>query len=110
MRDRREKYSPEQRDAWRDTLYWTILEFGAPVGWLTTVGYEDVSPHTPLGKTLASLVMILGYSIIAVPTGIVTVEMSQAKRRSDEERSCPQCGKTGHDNDARFCNRCGGQL
>lgn len=85
------------------SIYWAIVT-------LTTVGYGDVSPHTPLGKTLASLVMILGYSIIAVPTGIVTVEMSQAKKRADAERSCPQCGRTGHDIDARFCKHCGGTL
>ncbi len=85
------------------SIYWAIVT-------LTTVGYGDVSPHTPLGKALASLVMILGYSIIAVPTGIVTVEMSQAKKRADAGRSCPQCGKSGHEIDARFCSSCGAAL
>lgn len=85
------------------SIYWAIVT-------LTTVGYGDVSPHTPLGKALASLVMVLGYSIIAVPTGIVTVEMSQAKKRADAEKSCPQCGKTGHDLDARFCKHCGAEF
>lgn len=84
-------------------VYWTIVT-------LTTVGYGDISPQTGLGQFLASVVMILGYSIIAVPTGIVTVEWVQARERSAGSRTCPDCGRTGHDEDADYCKNCGGKL
>ncbi len=80
---------------------------------LTTVGYGDLSPQTPLGKALASLVMIMGYGIIAVPTGIVTVELSQAAQKLKQvvsSQSCPSCGAEGHDVDAVFCKYCGTHL
>ena len=77
---------------------------------MTTVGYGDVAPHTVLGKFLASMVMIIGYGIIAVPTGIVTVELAGAVGRSASTRSCPACGRDGHDTDARFCKYCGAEL
>ena len=82
------------------SIYWAIVT-------LTTVGYGDISPQTPLGQALASIVMIFGYSIIAVPTGIVTVEMSQAFRRKVSTQSCPACSAEGHDDDARYCKFCG---
>jgi len=82
------------------SIYWAVVT-------LTTVGYGDLAPQTALGQTLAALVMIMGYGIIAVPTGIVTVEIGAATRRAAEERSCPQCGLIGHDRDARHCKRCG---
>jgi voltage-gated potassium channel len=84
-------------------MYWTVVT-------LTTVGYGDVSPRTGLGRTLASLVMILGYGIIAVPTGIVTAELTQGRARPVSGQACPTCGAEGHDADARFCRRCGTQL
>ncbi len=85
-------------------VYWAIVT-------LTTVGYGDISPQTPLGQFLASLVMILGYSIIAVPTGIVTVEWSQASaRKQSNTQACPNCSAEGHDNDARYCKFCGAKL
>jgi voltage-gated potassium channel len=86
------------------SIYWAIVT-------LTTVGYGDLSPRTPLGQILASTVMIIGYGIIAVPTGIVTVELAQAARRLDVTRqSCPSCAAEGHDADAFFCKYCGARL
>lgn len=86
-----------------ESVYWAIVT-------LTTVGYGDISPHTPLGKAVASLVMILGYSIIAVPTGIVTAEIAQSMRGSVTTLACPACGREGHADDARFCKYCGAPL
>ena len=85
------------------SIYWAIVT-------MTTVGYGDISPQTALGKALASLVMILGYGIIAVPTGIVTVEMSQASRRGVSRQACQACGAEGHDLDAVHCKYCGERL
>jgi len=85
------------------SIYWAIVT-------LTTVGYGDISPHTPTGKALASLVMIMGYGVIAVPTGIVTVEMSHAARRPVSTRICRQCSSEGHDIDATHCKYCGEPL
>ena len=77
-----------------------------------TVGYGDVAPQTLVGKTLAAMVMILGYSIIAVPTGIFTVEFSQALSGLKEvsTRSCSQCSAEGHNPDAKYCKFCGEEL
>jgi voltage-gated potassium channel len=77
---------------------------------LTTVGYGDVSPQTGIGQTIASFIMILGYSIIAVPTGIVSVEMAQAYKVSVSTQACPQCSHEGHDEDAKYCKDCGAKL
>jgi len=85
------------------SIYWAIVT-------MTTVGYGDISPQTPLGKALASVVMIIGYSILAVPTGIVTVEISQATRRPLTTRACPSCGSSGHDLDAAHCKYCGAEM
>ncbi len=85
------------------SIYWAIVT-------LTTVGYGDISPQTNLGQALASMVMILGYSIIAVPTGIVTVEMSQTFRQKVSTQACPECSAEGHDVDARHCKFCGAAL
>ncbi|MDZ7764601.1 MAG: ion transporter [Melioribacteraceae bacterium] len=84
------------------SIYWSIVT-------LTTVGYGDISPQTPLGQILASVIMILGYGIIAVPTGIVTSEMTNI-RRGTNTQSCPSCGKEGHDDDADHCKYCGAEL
>jgi len=84
-------------------IYWAIVT-------LTTVGYGDIAPQTVPGKFLASTVMILGYGIIAVPTGIVTVELANVRRTSITTRACPQCGVGGHDTDADYCKHCGAQL
>ena len=84
------------------SIYWAIVT-------LTTVGYGDISPQTPLGQTLSAFVMIIGYGIIAVPTGIVTSELSRADRES-ETLICPECGHTKHDEDASHCKYCGTKL
>ncbi|MCB0168035.1 MAG: ion transporter [Anaerolineae bacterium] len=85
------------------SIYWAIVT-------LTTVGYGDISPQTAVGKALASVVMIIGYAIIAVPTGIVTVELTQAARHQVTTQACPACGQEGHDRDAQFCKYCGSHL
>jgi voltage-gated potassium channel len=85
------------------SIYWAIVT-------LTTVGYGDISPQTGLGQTLAAIIMILGYSIIAVPTGIVTVEIAQQYKDQVSTQSCPQCSAEGHDHDAKFCKYCGAKL
>ena len=85
------------------SVYWAIVT-------MTTVGYGDISPQTDLGQVLAAVIMIIGYGIIAVPTGIVTVELSHASERRHKSVSCPSCRATGHDADAKHCKYCGGRL
>ena len=86
------------------SIYWAIVT-------LTTVGYGDIAPQTPIGQTVASIIMILGYGIIAVPTGIVSAEMVQSKQQDPKRyASCPTCEKTGHDIDAEYCKYCGSDL
>ncbi|MES2819699.1 MAG: ion transporter [Pseudomonadota bacterium] len=87
------------------SIYWAIVT-------LTTVGFGDIVPRTALGQMLASLVMITGYSIIAVPTGIFTAELATAMRGSDGllKHNCPTCSKNNHEHGAAFCNRCGNPL
>ncbi len=83
-------------------IYWAIVT-------LTTVGYGDIAPSTALGQFIASFVMILGYAIIAVPTGIVTAELTSGRIR-EEGRRCEQCGHSGHEAGAGYCSRCGSPL
>ncbi len=85
------------------SIYWAIVT-------LTTVGYGDISPQTSMGQALASIIMILGYSIIAIPTGIVTVELAQTYKACVSTQVCPQCSAEGHDDDAAYCNHCGARL
>jgi len=85
------------------SVYWAIVT-------LTTVGYGDISPQTGIGQALASLIMIIGYSIIAVPTGIITMEISRAAQRQNIHDVCPSCGAANHDNDAAYCKYCGKKL
>ena len=92
------------------SVYWAIVT-------LTTVGYGDISPETNLGQFLASVIMILGYGIIAVPTGIVTAELTQQTTKQHEARAalasqirCPNCTRSGHAEDAAFCKYCGHSL
>lgn len=85
-------------------MYWAVVT-------LSTVGYGDISPKTPLGQFVASLVMMLGYSVLAVPTGIVTVELSRSRQASPRVGdACPGCGRQGHDADAAYCKHCGTSL
>jgi len=85
------------------SIYWAIVT-------MTTVGYGDIAPQTGLGQALASMVMILGYGIIAVPTGIVTVEMTHAFKGKVSTQACPACSAEGHDADAGYCKFCGAAL
>lgn len=85
------------------SIYWAIVT-------LTTVGYGDISPVTPLGQALASVIMITGYGIIAVPTGIVTAELTQAARAQRDGLACPACARVGHDLDSAYCKHCGAAL
>lgn len=85
------------------SVYWAIVT-------LTTVGYGDVSPQTPIGQGVAAIVMILGYGIIAVPTGIVTAELTMVARDARNTRKCAQCGALGHAPEASFCSACGASL
>ena len=76
---------------------------------MTTVGYGDITPVTGLGKFLSACVMLIGYTIIAVPTGIVSASMMKDyKRRRDKE--CPNCHRSGHEDNAQFCKYCGHDL
>ena len=83
------------------SIYWAIVT-------LTTVGYGDIAPQTVLGQFFASIIMILGYAIIAVPTGMISVELARAEKMNTQ--SCPSCAKEGHDNNATFCKYCGAEL
>lgn len=81
------------------SMYWAIVT-------MTTVGYGDISPQTTIGQIFASFVMIMGYAIIAVPTGIVSVEIADVTKRSSTQ-VCQSCFKDGHDSDAKYCKYCG---
>lgn len=86
-------------------IYWAIVT-------LTTVGYGDIAPHTSFGQFLASLVMILGYGIIAIPTGIISSEMTRGKGQSIDmnTNSCPSCSADKHRDEAKYCYKCGEKL
>ena len=86
------------------SVYWAIVT-------ITTVGYGDISPQTPLGKVLATLMMIVGYSLIVVPTGIITAELAQQEHHTPiTTQSCPSCMREGHAPDAVYCRHCGRKL
>ncbi|WP_026473879.1 ion transporter [Alkaliflexus imshenetskii] len=86
------------------SIYWAIIT-------LTTVGYGDIVPLTSLGKFVASFIMLLGYSFIAIPTGIVSVEMSRTfNEATDENKKCDKCGESHHAPEASFCRICGAKL
>ena len=86
-----------------NSIYWAVVT-------LTTVGYGTVTPITIFGKIVASFIMILGYGIIAVPTGIVTSEFARRKKEKISTQSCPDCTIEGHEVDAKFCKQCGAEL
>jgi voltage-gated potassium channel len=85
------------------SIYWTIVT-------ITTVGYGDITPHTVLGQIIATVSMLVGYSIIAIPTGIVTAELATEMQRRKVEAPCPACKRGGHDEDAEHCKWCGEPL
>ena len=85
------------------SIYWTVVT-------ITTVGYGDLVPITIWGKALASMAMLIGYSIIAVPTGIVTAELANEFQRERSSRVCPNCGRAGHERDANYCRVCGAEF
>lgn len=85
------------------SMYWAIVT-------MTTVGYGDIAPETPLGQTIAAMLMVLGYGVIAVPTGIVSAELVHAGRSEAERRICERCGLEGHEVDSLHCRRCGSAL
>lgn len=85
------------------SMYWAVVT-------ITTVGFGDITPQTPLGQAIASVTMLMGYAIIAVPTGILSAELGREMRREVDNRHCPQCDKGGHERDAHFCKYCGGEM
>ena len=89
------------------SIYWAIVT-------ITTVGYGDIAPQTAMGQALASMLMLMGYAIIAVPTGIVTSELVEAEKNQRKvesvKKECVACGTAGHDNDAIFCKNCSAKL
>ncbi|WP_122054615.1 ion transporter [Vibrio sp. Evd11] len=85
------------------SIYWAIVT-------ITTVGYGDLVPQTGVGKAIASITMLLGYSILAVPTGIITAELNQEMNSHKSLVKCPNCSKSGHESDAIHCKYCGSEL
>ena len=86
-----------------NSIFWALVT-------LTTVGYGNVIPVTIFGKIIASFIMILGYGIIAVPTGIVTAEFSRNKKDQVSTQVCPDCSLEGHEINSKFCKKCGSIL
>ncbi|GAB3095123.1 ion transporter [Aestuariicella hydrocarbonica] len=85
------------------SIYWTIVT-------ITTVGYGDITPQTVIGQFIAAAAMLTGYSIIAVPTGILTAELATEMQRERTSRRCEDCHSSGHESDALYCRYCGTPL
>jgi len=85
------------------SVYWAIVT-------LTTVGYGDIAPHTPIGQLIASVIMILGYGIIAIPTGIVSSEMIKTDQVQTNTQFCKNCATENHNDNAEFCYHCGSKI
>ena len=85
------------------SVYWAIVT-------MTTVGYGDIAPQTPLGQFIAAAAMVLGYGLIIIPTGLFAVELAQSTQEGVSTEHCTRCSLEGHDADARFCKRCGSRL
>lgn len=85
------------------SIYWTIVT-------ITTVGFGDITPQTSPGQSIAALTMLIGYSIIAVPTGIVTAELASELGKEKTLQRCDNCSRAGHDSDAEYCKHCGYKL
>lgn len=86
-----------------ESMYWAVVT-------ISTVGYGDISPQTNLGKLISSLLMILGYGIIAVPTGIISHELANTADSGKNSKKCPCCLSAAHSRDDRFCSKCGASL
>ncbi|MEX1224617.1 MAG: ion transporter, partial [Pirellulales bacterium] len=86
-----------------ESMYWAIVT-------MTTVGYGDIAPVTPLGKMVAAVMMMFGYSLIIVPTGIVSAELARAAVTTITTQVCPNCMRQGHESDATYCKYCGSEL
>ncbi|MEQ9448449.1 MAG: potassium channel family protein [Rhodospirillaceae bacterium] len=84
-------------------MYWAIVTVG-------TVGYGDLAPETPMGRLITAGLILIGYGIIAVPTGIYAAELFSSGRAVRDARACGSCGYFGHDPDARYCHQCGHEL
>lgn len=100
--------TPSQFTSIPQSMYWAIVT-------MTTVGYGDIVPKTNVGKCISAALILLGYSLIIVPSGFVSAEFSSVRKRSkngesETSRECPQCFKPGHPEDANYCNRCGAKL
>ena len=85
------------------SIYWAIVT-------LTTVGYGNIAPITPLGQAISATIMLIGYSIIAVPTGIVTTELTISKSNFDKNSTCSVCDKDDLIKDSLFCRHCGSKI
>lgn len=85
------------------SIYWAVVT-------LTTVGYGDISPQTSMGQAFSMIIMLLGYGIIAIPTGVFTVEMANEMGKATSNRVCQNCYKEGHDSNAYYCKACGQAL
>lgn len=85
------------------SMYWAVVT-------LTTVGFGDITPHTTLGQLLTSVIMLVGYGIIAVPTGIFAAELAAGMREARQRIACPACRLADHETDARYCRHCGAAL
>lgn len=84
-------------------IYWAVVT-------ITTVGYGDIAPQTVAGRFIAALAMVLGYSLIIIPTGIFSIELARSVGKKTTTQNCPDCTREGHDSDAAYCKFCGGRL
>ena len=85
------------------SIYWAIVT-------ITTVGYGDISPNTPLGQAIAGLAILVGYALLAITSGVITAELTNEIRNERQRRQCPHCERSGHEIDATYCKFCGGDL
>ncbi|CAA0079529.1 Cyclic nucleotide-gated potassium channel [BD1-7 clade bacterium] len=85
------------------SIYWAIVT-------ITTVGYGDITPQTVLGQAIAAVTMLTGYSVIAIPTGIITAELANEMRRDRSTKVCTNCARSDHDKDADYCKYCSSPL
>lgn len=99
------QYGNKQFSSLPESMYWAVVT-------MTTVGYGDITPETAVGKFLSATMMIIGYSLIIIPTGIISAEMAASQKRKHEisTQHCPHCSRDGHDRDAHHCKYCGGKL